>query len=133
MKTQKCNLLVPVFLFLFIESSYSQEMGSEPGVISNEQIGQFLQETRTRVNSILKKEIYLTGVAVAIVSRETILMAEGFGYRDKLSTSRVDSNTIFGILSVSKPITVTGLYMVFGRLVRRLLSCKSLIINNHLL
>ncbi len=109
MKTPKCNLLVFILVFLLSELSYSQEKPSSTGVISNDQIGQLIRETRTKVNSILEKEVYLPGMSVAIVSRDKILLAEGFGYRDKLRTARVDPNTIFGILSVSKPVTVTGL------------------------
>jgi len=45
------------------------------------------------------------------VSRDQILWTEGFGYRDKLRTARVDTNTMCGVLSIAKPITVTGLMM----------------------
>jgi CubicO group peptidase (beta-lactamase class C family) len=78
-------------------------------VISKEQTEQLIRETTTRVKTILEKETYLPGMAVAIVSREKTWLAEGFGYRDKRRTTRVDQNTLFGILSVSKPLTVTGL------------------------
>ena len=111
MKTQNSILLGFIFLFLFLEYSFSQEMVSSPKAISNEQVEALIRETRTQVDLILKKEACLPGIAVAIVSRDKIWMAEGFGYRDKMRTTRVDSNTIFGILSVSKPVTVTGLMM----------------------
>lgn len=102
-----CLLLLPVLLT--IQSSHSQETAPFQKEISAKQIEQLIMDTRTRVHSILEKEVYLPGIAVAIVSRDRILLAEGFGYRDKSGMARVDSNTIFGILSVSKPVTVTGL------------------------
>ncbi len=109
MNSQKNGCLILLIILLSFEYSNSQVIGALQKGITNYQIEQLILDTRTKVNSILKKEVYLPGIAVAIVSRDKILMAEGFGYRDKLRTARVDTNTIFGILSVSKPVTVTGL------------------------
>ena len=109
MKSQKSKWLILLIVLLSFEYSHSQEKVPVQKAITNKQIEQLILDTRTKVNSILKKEVYLPGIAVAIVSRDKILLAEGFGYRDNSRTARVDSNTIFGILSVSKPVTVTGL------------------------
>ncbi|MEI6884210.1 MAG: serine hydrolase domain-containing protein [Bacteroidota bacterium] len=109
MNSQKNGCLILLIILLSFEYSNSQVIGALQKGITDKQVEQLILDTRIKVNSILKKEVYLPGIAVAIVSRDKILLAEGFGYRDKLRRARVDSNTIFGILSVSKPVTVTGL------------------------
>lgn len=109
MNVNKSIGLVLLLFFFSVGYSNSQETGILQKEITPQQVEQLLLDTRTKVNSILKKEVYLPGIAVAIVSREKILMAEGFGYCDKSRTRKTDANTMFGILSVSKPVTVTGL------------------------
>jgi CubicO group peptidase (beta-lactamase class C family) len=79
--------------------------------LDQEQIRTLIRESDQKIRSILARELYLPGMAVALVDRDGILWAEGYGYRDKAHTGAVDTNTIFGVLSVSKPITVTGLMM----------------------
>jgi CubicO group peptidase (beta-lactamase class C family) len=99
-------------LFLLVsENTFTQELISTQKRLSDEQIQNVIRESKQEIQSILGKEIYLPGMAITLVSRDEILWADGFGYSDKLRKEKVDSNTMFGILSVSKTITVTGLMM----------------------
>jgi CubicO group peptidase (beta-lactamase class C family) len=111
MITRYCVPILCVLLPAISEKTYPQEIVTTQNTLTHEQVQKIIQESELKINSILKKEIYLPGLAVAFVSRDEILWIEGFGYRDKLRTAKVDTNTIFGVLSVSKPVTVTGLMM----------------------
>ncbi len=102
-------LLVSAFILLYSDQICGQDIVATRNMLSNEQAQKIIQESRLEILSILKKEIYLPGLSIALVSRDQVLWIEGFGYCDKSRTARVDSNTIFGVLSVSKPIVVTGL------------------------
>jgi CubicO group peptidase (beta-lactamase class C family) len=104
-------LMTCILLLCIYEKAYPQEIVATRNSLSHEQIQKVIQESELKIHSILKQEIYLPGIAVALVSRNEVLWAEGFGYRDKYRKDKVDTNTIFGILSVSKSITVTGLMM----------------------
>ena len=72
------------------------------------QVRAITEDSERKLRSILARELYLPGLAVALVSREELLWVKGFGYRDRARTLPVDGDTIFGVLSVSKPVTVTG-------------------------
>lgn len=88
---------------------YPHDSVATPKPLGTEQVQTIIRNYQAKIHSILQKEIYLPGLSIALVSRDQILWSEGFGYRDKLRTARVDTNTMFGVLSISKPITVTGL------------------------
>jgi len=47
------------------------------------------------------------GLAVAVVSHDTVLYESGFGVRDVSTGVRVDPDTVFEIASLSKPISAT--------------------------
>ena len=87
----------------------SQELAIGRTMLSREQTGKLIQESELQVDSILKKEIHLPGLAVALVSRDEVLWAKAFGTRDALRREKADTNTMYGLLSVSKTLTVTGL------------------------
>jgi CubicO group peptidase (beta-lactamase class C family) len=104
-------IVVSIFLLGYSELTDAQDFIASGNQLSNEQVQRLIQESRAAIHTILTREIYLPGLSVALVDRNAILWTEGFGYRDKSKLSRVDTNTIFGVLSVSKTITVTGLMM----------------------
>jgi CubicO group peptidase (beta-lactamase class C family) len=54
------------------------------------------------------------GVAVAIVTRDEVVFAGGFGQRDRAARLPVDADTIFGIGSVTKAITALAATMLAG-------------------
>ncbi len=100
-----------LFLLSFMYCSFanSQNTITATHPLSPDQVRTLIQDSRQKIRSILDREVYLPGLAVALVSRDEILWTEGFGYRDKARTAAVDTNTIFGVLSVSKSLTVTAL------------------------
>jgi CubicO group peptidase (beta-lactamase class C family) len=97
-----CLLILPL-------QAHSQGMPASGKTLSSDQVQKLVQETEQSAESILAKEIYLPGLAVAIVSREEVLLAKGFGYRDASRKEKIDPNTLLGLLSISKTVTVTGL------------------------
>ena len=105
------SLVVLTGLFFVPHQMYPQNNLTTRNALSNDQVQGIIQESEQKIQSILEKEIYLPGLSIALVSRDRTLWAAGFGYRDRSRSARVDTNTIFGVLSVSKPITVTGLMM----------------------
>ena len=64
------------------------------------------------VDGIVEDEMAATGipgVAVAIVFDDEVVHAEGYGVREVGGDDRVDTDTVFQLASLSKPITSTGL------------------------
>jgi CubicO group peptidase (beta-lactamase class C family) len=54
------------------------------------------------------------GVAVAVVYRDKVVYLEGFGFRKAGHRARVDSDTVFQLASVSKPIASTIVAALVG-------------------
>jgi CubicO group peptidase (beta-lactamase class C family) len=55
------------------------------------------------------------GMAVAVVHREQVLHLKGYGLRKAGTSDRVDSDTVFQLASVSKPIASTVMASLTGR------------------
>jgi CubicO group peptidase (beta-lactamase class C family) len=87
----------------------AQELAAVRTAMNREQTQKLIQETELQVNAILKRELYLPGLAVALVSRDEVLWARAFGFRDAMRREKADANTMYGLLSLSKTLTVTGL------------------------
>lgn len=104
----RSRLVLLLLVLTIFPGAFSQTLTTGTP-LDREQIQTLIGETRQRIRSVLDRELYLPGLSIALVSRDGILWAEGFGYRDRSRTTAVDTNTIFGVLSVSKSITVTGL------------------------
>lgn len=96
---------------LLVGESYSQEGDPTLNRLTREQVQGVIQESEQKIVSILNNEIYLPGLAVALVGRDEILWAESFGYRDAMRHATSDTSTMYGLLSISKTITVTGLLL----------------------
>jgi CubicO group peptidase (beta-lactamase class C family) len=79
--------------------------------MSQEQAQRLVHESELEVKAVLKKELYLPGLAIALVSRDEVLWAQAFGYRDATRKAKADTNTLYGLLSISKTVTVTGLML----------------------
>src|SRR5215467_13151092 len=61
-----------------------------------------------RLDSFVAKAMndwHLMGLAVAIVKKDSVIMAKGYGYRDFFNKLPVTENTSFPIASVSKTFT----------------------------
>src|SRR5262245_21387018 len=54
------------------------------------------------------------GVAIAIVYRDQVVFAKGFGVRRAGEEGKVDADTVFQVASVSKPVTTTALAVLVG-------------------
>jgi CubicO group peptidase (beta-lactamase class C family) len=110
MKRETCLICAGMFLLSSVQT-YSQGIEPHGKTISGKQVQQLIQESEQKIYSTLQKEIYLPGLAVAIVSRDEILWTKSFGYLDAKRTTKTDTHTMYGLLSISKTITVTGLMM----------------------
>ena len=111
MKRGRYLILAGMFLLTVPVRINSQDTATRRSTISHEQAQRIVQESELQIYSILKKELYLPGLAIALVSRDEILWEKAFGYRDAMRKEKADTNTLYGLLSVSKTITVTGLMM----------------------
>lgn len=71
-----------------------------------------------KLDTIVADEMAATGVpgvAVAIIHRDKVVAAKGYGVRKVGDTAAVDPNTVFQLASLSKPLSATAL----SRLVER--------------
>lgn len=59
-------------------------------------------------------ESEIPGIAVAVVFRDEVVFAEGFGVREAGKPERVDADTVFQLASVSKPIGATVVAAAVG-------------------
>jgi CubicO group peptidase (beta-lactamase class C family) len=109
MRRDSCLLFACIVLICLPASTLCQTNQSSPRSLTREEIQTLIQETEHSAKSTLEREVYLPGLAIAIVGRDEILMAEAFGYRDAGRKGRMDANTLLGLLSISKTVTVTGL------------------------
>ncbi len=99
----------------------SQELLASRPTMTREQAQKVIQESEQQVDSILKKEIHLPGLAVALVSRDEVLWAKAFGYRDALRREKADTNTFYvsyiggrSFMSSDLSWTSPGKVMVYG-------------------
>ncbi|NKX55771.1 serine hydrolase [Arthrobacter mobilis] len=60
-------------------------------------------------------ETGVPGIAAAVVYRDQVLYAQGFGVREAGKPARVDGHTVFQLASVSKPLASTVVAGVVGR------------------
>ncbi len=51
------------------------------------------------------------GAAIALVDRDGVIWAEGFGFADQEKRNRVTPDTLFSVQSVSKTVTATGFFV----------------------
>ncbi len=115
--TQKrIYFVIPFALFLFLSQvslpvcrmqaeSDLFDLRNDPGV------EKIIEEFRSSIPEILKKENDLPGLSIALVDHKGAVWTEGFGYTDKTQSRPVDASTIFSIQSMSKTFTATGIMM----------------------
>lgn len=102
-------MLAITLLCVFAARSYAQDIVSNTMPLRHEQVAEIVREMELKISSALKKEVNMPGIAVALVSRDEILWRQAFGYRDAERKAKADTNTLFGLLSITKTITVSGL------------------------
>jgi CubicO group peptidase (beta-lactamase class C family) len=111
MTREKCFILAGLLFLACTAQTFSQNVVSGQSMLSREQTQKLIQESELTINDILSKEIRLPGLAIALVSRDDMPWVRSFGYRDALRREMADTSTMYGILSISKTVTVTGLMM----------------------
>jgi CubicO group peptidase (beta-lactamase class C family) len=111
MTTKNSALILCAGLLAVSGNAYSQEASVVGRTLSDGQLRQIIQQSQSSIQQILHKELRLPGVAVALVSRDRVLWSEAFGYRDSRREAKADADTMYGILSMSKTVTVTGLML----------------------
>ncbi len=77
-------------------------------IFSNPSFAQSPQLQTEKLDSFVVKAMndwHLMGLAVAIVKKDSVIMAKGYGYRDFFNKLPVTENTSFPIASVSKTFT----------------------------
>jgi CubicO group peptidase (beta-lactamase class C family) len=115
--TQKrVYFIIPIALFLFLAqvslpSPRTQAEFSPYDLRNDPEVEKIIEEFKTSIPEILKKEKDLPGLSVALVDRNGSVWEEGFGYTDKTRSHPVDASTIFSIQSMSKTFTATGIMM----------------------
>lgn len=71
----------------------------------------------TRLEQRSQKQVddhNLVGLAVAVVHKDKVLLAKGFGWRQTGQDAEVDADTVFQLASVSKPISATVVAALIG-------------------
>jgi CubicO group peptidase (beta-lactamase class C family) len=83
------------------QNEFRAEMGISP------EMGQVIDAHRAAIVEKMRKN-KIPGVAVALVDRERVLWAAGFGYTDTDKKTPVTPETIFSMQSMSKTFTATA-------------------------
>ena len=52
-----------------------------------------------------------TGLSVAVVTKDKVLLSKGYGYKNRANKTRVNANTLFALGSVTKPFTSLAVMM----------------------
>jgi len=111
MKRHTYLMLASISLLACSVPAYPQGAAATRNILSRQQTQRLIRESTLTIDSVLKRELYLPGLAIALVSRDEILWAQSFGYRDAMRVEKSDTSTLYGLLSISKTVTVTGLLM----------------------
>lgn len=118
MEYAKKRIHFPILISLFVFLSLSSlpvpriEAQSNPLDLRNDpEVQKIIEEFRSRIPEILKKEKNLHGLSIALVDPKGAVWTEGFGYTDNARSRRVNTSTIFSIQSMSKTFTATGIMM----------------------
>jgi CubicO group peptidase (beta-lactamase class C family) len=99
-------------LFVTFLSSISLVFAQPPGK-RDRSIEPVIHDIQTFITEGMQKT-GVPGVAVAVVYRDKVVYLQGFGYRKAGSDATVDSNTVFQLASLSKPIASTIVAALVG-------------------
>ncbi|MHA1219671.1 MAG: serine hydrolase domain-containing protein, partial [Candidatus Heimdallarchaeaceae archaeon] len=75
--------------------------------MQKENLSSLINEIKDDITAGMKK-YNIPGMSVALISKDGIVWAEGFGFIDRNKTREVDSNTLFWIGSLAKAYTATA-------------------------
>ena len=110
---QKSRSIVRVLTSLLILLAPFSGVAQEKSHVTSEQVTHAVQE----VEKLAQKKIQenaVPGLAIAIVFQDKVVYAKGFGVRDVNTKARVDTDTVFQLASVSKPIGSTVVAELVG-------------------
>lgn len=99
MKTSRHFILLSFLLFTLSTAAQTRELS--PG------LDQYIESTMQEFN--------IPGLAMAVVNKDGIVWAHGFGYRDVENQLAVDNDTLFAIGSTTKAFTATGVGILVDR------------------
>ena len=81
--------------------------------VTSEQVTRAIQELEKLAQKKIE-ESALPGLAIAVVFRDKVVYAKGFGVRDGNTKAPIDTDTVFQLASVSKPIGSTVVAELVG-------------------
>src|SRR5262249_40890193 len=76
-----------------------------------------VQQAISAINGLAQKKIddnEEVGLAVAVVYKDKVVFAKGFGLREAGKSDKVDADTVFQLASVSKPVGSTVIDSLIG-------------------
>lgn len=85
-----------------------------PPVLTAEQVEQAVETLNEVVNEAMERT-GVPGIAVTVVYRDTVLYSRGFGVREIGHPEPIDTDTVFQLASLSKPIASTVVAALVGR------------------
>ena len=99
----KILYFIPLILWILIMGCSEKNRTSEGTILSD--------RFNTIKDSISKKidNGDIPSLSVAVIENGEIIWMESFGYADKENNIKATPNTLYGIASISKPITATGI------------------------
>jgi CubicO group peptidase (beta-lactamase class C family) len=99
-------LLVGVSSLVLVCSVIGQEKRA-PAVRPTVDYSRFIARLKERLPEYMA-QYDVPGLAIALVDGATLVWAEGFGYTDRTSQTKVTAETLFSLQSISKTYTATG-------------------------
>jgi CubicO group peptidase (beta-lactamase class C family) len=99
---------------IFIPLVLAQAPGLANQAPQNRPIDSLLKDMEMFVKDGMKKT-GVPGVAVAVIYQDKVVYLEGFGVRKSGDNAPVDSDTVFQVASLSKPITSTIVAALVGK------------------
>lgn len=92
------------FLFTFVALCISWTIFAQPSAQQIKLLDAYFQKALTDWN--------VPGMAIAIVSNDSVYLAKGYGVTDVLTQQKVDENTLFAVASNTKAFTAAALAML---------------------
>lgn len=78
-----------------------------PAPVPDAQLAGYVEWLRTHVPDLMR-EHHVPGMSIAVVHRNAVHWAQGFGVRDARGADPVTTETVFEACSLSKPVTALG-------------------------
>ncbi len=76
-----------------------------------------LQDAITAIERLAQKQVnenVVPGLAIAVIHKDRVVFSKGFGVRDTKANEKIDTDTVFQLASVSKPLASTVVAALVG-------------------